>query len=79
MEKMVLNRLLWVTGPLHHTVYAYTKGSGTANCFATLLTAAGQGKCTAVFLDLEKAFELADETVILARLADKGVKGQILQ
>ncbi|MPC49105.1 hypothetical protein E2C01_042900 [Portunus trituberculatus] len=37
------------------------------------------GNCTAVFLDLEEAFELADETVILARLAGKGVKGQLLK
>ena len=79
MERMVLNRLQWVTGPLHPAIHAYTKGTGTAECLAGLLTSVGSSKSTAVFLDLEKAFELADETVILARLAEKGVKGQLLR
>ncbi|XP_045117656.1 uncharacterized protein LOC123508188 [Portunus trituberculatus] len=79
MERMVLHRLQWTTGPLHPAVHAYTKGTGTAECLATLLAATGQGKSTAVFLDLEKAFELADESVILALLAAKGVKGHLLR
>lgn len=78
MEKIVLNRLQWVTGPLHPSVYAYTKGTGTAECLSTLLAKVSNGKSTAVFLDLEKAFELANETVILSLLAAKGVKGHLL-
>ena len=78
MERIVQNRLQWVTGPLHPAVYAYTKGTGTAECLSTLLAKVSNGKSTAVFLDLEKAFELANETVILSLLAAKGAKGHLL-
>ena len=79
MEGMILQRLQWVTGPLHPSVYAYTKGTGTSECIANLLTSTGSGKCSTVLLDLEKAFELADDMVILSRLAKKGVRGQLLR
>ena len=78
MEKIILHRLQWVTGPLHPSVYAYTKGTGTAECLSTLLAKVSSGKSTAVFLDLEKAFELANGSVILSLLAAKGVKGHLL-
>ncbi|MPD01519.1 hypothetical protein E2C01_097051 [Portunus trituberculatus] len=48
-------RLQRVTSPLHPTIYAYTKGTGTVEYLTSLLNSAGQGKCTTVFLDLEKA------------------------
>ena len=78
MEKIVLQRLQWVTGPLHPPVYVYTKGTGTAECLTTLLTTVSQSRSTAVFLDLEKAFELANESVILRLLVAKSVKGRLL-
>ena len=78
MEKIVLQRLQWVTGPLHPSVYAYTRGTGTAECLTSLLTTVSQSSSTAVFLDLEKAFELANESVILHLLAAKSVKGNLL-
>uniref|UniRef100_A0A0N7ZDM8 Reverse transcriptase domain-containing protein n=1 Tax=Scylla olivacea TaxID=85551 RepID=A0A0N7ZDM8_SCYOL len=75
----ILHRLQWITGPLLSSIHTYKKGTVATECLVSLLTAAGQGKCTAVFLDLEKAFELAHETVILARLAEKGVEGHLLE
>lgn len=79
MEKMILSRLQWVTGPLHPAVSAYTKGAGTGHCLVTLLTQASTAKTTAVFTDLEKAFELADKTVILSLLEQKGVGSEIFR
>ncbi|KAG7165529.1 RNA-directed DNA polymerase from mobile element jockey-like 15 [Homarus americanus] len=36
-ERMVLTRLLWKTGPLHHNIFGFTKGLSTAHSLATLL------------------------------------------
>lgn len=44
---------------------------------AFLLLLHGGGICT-VIVGLEKAFELEDETVILADLVEKGINGQLL-
>lgn len=79
MERMVLNRLKWACGELHPSVFAYRKGSGTSECLATFLSHVGGNRSIAVFIDLEKAFELADATVILSLLVNKGVKGRLLQ
>ncbi len=43
------------------------------------LASATAGKLTAIFLDLEKAFKLANEAVTLDLLTRKGVKGQLLR
>ncbi|KAG0705396.1 putative protein in type-1 retrotransposable element R1DM [Chionoecetes opilio] len=51
---------------------------GTAECLSTLLCAASSGGTTVAFLDLEKAFELANCTVILSLLVHKGVCGKLL-
>lgn len=78
MERVVLQRLPLVTGLLHPYMYAYTKDTGRATCLATLLTTVRNTKATMVFIDLEMAFELANETAILDPLVKKGVKGRLL-
>ncbi|KAG0727726.1 hypothetical protein GWK47_034066 [Chionoecetes opilio] len=78
MERIVLNRLTWEVGPLHQDLFAYRRGMGTAECLSTLLCAASSGGTTVAFLDLEKAFELANCRVILSLLVRKGVCGRLL-
>lgn len=46
---------------------------------ATFISLVGNNRATAVFIDLEKAFELADFTVFLSLLANKGVRETLLQ
>ncbi|XP_064077585.1 uncharacterized protein LOC135195253 [Macrobrachium nipponense] len=77
-ERMVLNRLLWKTGPLHHRLYAYKEGIGTQECLADVMSTINERKAIVVFLDLEKAYELASAAAILEALADKAVKGNLL-
>ncbi|XP_064089185.1 uncharacterized protein LOC135203381 [Macrobrachium nipponense] len=76
--RMVLNRLLLKTGPLHHRLYAYKEGIGTQECLADVMSTINERKAIVVFLDLEKAYELASAAAILEALADKAVKGNLL-
>ena len=77
-EKMVLNRLKWKTGPLHPNLYAYTDKVGTTECITDVLSFINSSGAIAVFIDLEKAFELASPAAILHSLTLKGTKGHIL-
>ena len=77
-ERMVLNRLLWKLGTLHEDIHAFTKGMSTAHSLATLLSIVSKTSAVVVFLDLEKAFELASPHAILETLVRKGVKGKLL-
>jgi len=79
MERMIQSRLTWKVGRLHPSLFAYQPDTGTTDCLVTLLGTLRQGRGLVVFLDLEKAFELANPAVILATLADKGVAGHLLQ
>ena len=64
-ERMVLKRLQWKTGPLHPRQFAFTEGVGTTECIIDVLTYINNGASIAVFLDLEKAFELANAEAII--------------
>ena len=75
---MVLSRLQWRVGALHPHVFGFTRGLSTADSIITLLTQVNHRPAIAVFLDLEKAFELASPHAILASLAGKGVRGRLL-
>ena len=77
-ERMVLNRLQWCMGHLHPDVYGYTKGVAATTCVANLLGLVSDLPAIVVFLDLEKAFEMANPTAILASLTAKGVTGNLL-
>jgi len=52
---------------------------GATECIIVFLSKVSSGKATAVFLDLEKAYELANPTAILATLATKGIAGNLLR
>ena len=60
----------------------FKAGSGTTDAIAALLTKITQQEIPvskyAIFLDLEKAFELANGDVITSLLAAKGVRGNFL-
>ncbi|XP_050739898.1 uncharacterized protein LOC127009964 [Eriocheir sinensis] len=65
-------------GPLHHHLFAFRQGRGTRDCVSTLLSTILDRTAVVVFLDLEKAFELASAPAILSILAEKGVRGRLL-
>ncbi|XP_050709221.1 uncharacterized protein LOC126994012 [Eriocheir sinensis] len=77
-ERMVLSRLQWRVGNLHPHVFGYTRRVSTADSIITLLTQANHRPTLVVFLDLEKAFELASPDAILIALVEKGVRGRLL-
>ncbi|ROT82187.1 hypothetical protein C7M84_024641 [Penaeus vannamei] len=65
----------------HHSIpsiHIFLEGTGTAH-ITTLLSLTDGNDSVIVFLDLEKAFELANRDAILHILAEKGVKGMLLQ
>ena len=92
MERMILARLKFRVGPLHVNLMGCIQGKGTMDAIATLAKLASDANhrrsgpinlalkaCYAIFLDYEKAFEMADPTTILHILsADKGVTGKVL-
>ena len=77
-EKMVLKRLQFKIGPLHPSLYAYRDGVGTTECLMDVFSCINSKAAVVVFLDLEKAFELASPAAILHSLVQKGVKGDLL-
>ena len=77
-ERMVLARLRWRVGPLHPHVFGYTRGVSTADSLLTLLAQANHRPTVVIFLDLEKAFELANPRAVHAALVQKGVRGRLL-
>jgi len=92
MESMQLARLKFLTGPLHPSLVGGLEGKSTADAVATVVGMASDARykrsgprtlnlmhCYAIFIDYEKAFELADPDSILHLLAvDKGIKGHLL-
>ncbi len=85
MESMVLPRLLWRTGLPHDNIRGFSRGRSTHDCISTLLALITESsnkrrkhKPVAIFLDLEKAFELANRLAITELLIKKGVKGKLL-
>ena len=60
----------------------FRKGVGTRDAFTALahnLSYTKRQELGAVFIDIEKAFEMVDKHVILANLVKAGVKGRILR
>jgi len=88
MERMVLARLKSRVGPFHEGLVGGVSGRGTTDAIATVAKLAADARhkcsgpntnCYAVFIDFEKAFELANSSAILQVLAsDKGVNGNML-
>ena len=77
-ETLVLARLEWKLGEAHPHLFGFTRGRSTADSISTLLALINNRPAVAVFLDMEKAFELANPDSILDLLVTKGVKGRLL-
>ena len=79
-EIIMLRRLRHVAQPLNKSAFGFKKQSGTDDALANILSDIGPGSKPAVivFLDLEKAFELANPSAILNSLANRNVKGKLL-
>ncbi|XP_076044675.1 uncharacterized protein LOC143027293 [Oratosquilla oratoria] len=77
-ERMVLARLQWRVRPLHPYVFGYTRSRSTVDSILMLLNQVNHRPAIVVFLDLEKAFELASPHAILAALVREGVMGRML-
>ncbi|XP_050714974.1 uncharacterized protein LOC126997803 [Eriocheir sinensis] len=77
-ERMILTRLQWRLGPLHPHVFGFTRGVGTSDSIMALLSLVDNRPAVAVFLDLEKAFELASAHAILVALVRKGIQGRLI-
>lgn len=75
---MVRTRLQYQTGQLHPRLFAYREGVGTADNIAAVLGEVINSRALIVFLDLKKAFELANGEAILHSLVKKGVQGKLL-
>ena len=78
-EKAVLRRLQFELGPLHPNIFAYRRKTGTAENISTILSLTDNTSAIVVFLDLEKAFELASADAILLSLVRRGVSGSLLR
>ena len=85
MEVMVLRRINWASRPFHPHLLGFRRGVGTEDAIATVISqisrvkkSKSRAKATAVFLDLEKAFELANRDAIIDAMVDSGLKGKLL-
>ena len=87
MERMVLNRIKWSAHPFHNMSMGFRPGVGTMDAIATLLQHVSPIKTyrnghstrtVAIFLDLEKAFELVSAEVILECMIKQGIGGKLL-
>ena len=92
IERIAHERMMRkVKDKLHPNLYGFAKGRGTQDGLMTVSHMASshifrknatntrsKGSCVAVFVDLEKAFEMANKNVILSTLAKLGVKGKLL-
>ena len=82
MEILILNRLTHCAKPLHKNSMGFKKGSGTTDAVVALvtdLTSHREKGTTAIFIDLEKAFELSNPQIMLTSLISAGVKGNLIK
>ncbi len=85
MESMVLQRINSSVRPFHPNLLGFRKGVGTEDAIASLISQISSVKnskskrhATAVFLDLEKAFELANKDAIIQSMINAGLGGKLL-
>ena len=85
MESMVLQRITSSVRPFHPNLLGFRKGVGTEDAIASLISQISSAKnskskrnATAVFLDLEKAFELANKDAIIQSMINAGLGGKLL-
>ena len=81
LDKIMLNRLIYAADPVKNSALGFRKGVGTMDAFTNLVHHLSRHRrnCVgAIFIDIEKAFEMVDRYVILENLAKAGVKGKLL-
>lgn len=78
-ETMVLNRLKWMLGEPHRNIYGSANGKSALHSIVSLLAMVNNHLAIIVFLDLDKAFELASPNAIANALAARGVRGRSLK
>ena len=76
LERILLARLQYKIGKFSTGVNGYIRHRSTANCLANYV--ANSSAKTAVFVDIEKAFDRAQPLVILEELSKLGIKGRLL-
>ncbi|XP_045112511.1 uncharacterized protein LOC123505358 [Portunus trituberculatus] len=76
MERILLRRLQYKIGKFDAGINGFVQNRSTANCLVNY-TSNAKAK-TEVFIDIEKAFDRAQPTVILHELTKLGVKGKLL-
>ena len=81
LDKIILNRLLYAADPVKNSALGFRKGVGTMDTITNLahqLSKSRRNCVGAIFIDIEKAFEMVDQWVILDNLAKAGIKGKLL-
>ena len=87
IERLVLARVKWSAQPINPYSLGFRSGVGTINAIATLIHTAApitalrsgyKSRSATVFLDLEKAFELVSNEILLESAAPLGIRGRIL-
>ena len=83
MEKLILQRIRWSVNPPHIGATGFKPGSGTRDAISILLndisiSRTRKRRAAAVYLDLQKAFELVNKDVILSELMAAGLHGRVL-
>ena len=83
MEKIILHRIRWSAKPPNVRATGFKPGSGTRDAVSILLhdissSRTRKRRAAAVYLDLQKAFELVNKDVILSELATAGLQGRLL-
>jgi len=77
MERAVLARLLFHIPHPHQHIYAYTRGLSTKDNLATVYSLTDGVDSIITFLDIEKAFELANSKAIIHILAAPQLDGRL--
>lgn len=84
MEYMVLQRINSAARPFHQNLLGFRKVMGTEGAIASFINhisnaknSQSHHKVTAVFLDLEKAFELANKDAIIQAMINAGLRGKL--
>ena len=79
MERMVAVRLQKILPPPPRNSHGFVQGRSTADALSQVIDfISSRRSAVGVFIDLEKAFELAQHDTILATLAGLGVRGNLL-
>ena len=83
MEKIILHRIRWAANSPHVRATGFKPGSGTRDAISILLhdistSRTRKRRAAAIYLDLQKAFELVNKDVLLSELITSGLHGRLL-